>query len=273
MNRLHATEVLQYVRTPALPGVEVLIANPSLYSWRMLHQRYLLCGCTSVSTSWRYRGKVRHIEDGQTAFMEPGEIHQVIKKRKPAHFWALFIEPADLHKFAGEFGVSGAIHFARTEAHSPSFLRNLQALSRCLQSGTGDLELQSLLVVLLREALQHAEAQPKPGHLDGQALARSLQRAQEILHTRFSENVSLDELASAAGLSRFHLVRSFTARYGSPPHSYLIHLRVKRSCQLLRTGASCAEAASAVGFADQSHFTRHFKKVMRVPPRKYLRSV
>ena len=273
MNEQPPLEVLQYLRTPALPGVEILIASPSLGSWRILHQRYLICGCQSVSSSWIYRQKTRHMEDGLTAFMEPGEIHQVVEKRKPAHFWGLFIEPGEFLNFAAESDISGIPHFAGTEVNSPSLLRNLHALSECLKHGRNDLELQSLRVVLLREALQHAESRPKVVHPDGQGLARSLRIARELLHARYNENVSLDELAAAAALSRFHLVRSFTARYGLPPHAYQIQLRVTRACELLRAGASCAEAASATGFADQSHFARHFQKVMRVTPRKYMRAV
>ena len=91
----------------------------------------------------------------------------------------------------------------------------------------------------------------------------------EVLHERYTENVTLAELAAAAALSRFHLVRSFTALYGMSPHAYQVQLRVKQACRLLRTGATCAGTASAVGFADQSHLARHFRRVMGVAPRQY----
>jgi AraC-like DNA-binding protein len=58
------------------------------------------------------------------------------------------------------------------------------------------------------------------------------------------------------GLSPFYLARSFTKHVGLPPHAYKIHVRVERGRALLRTGATPAETASHVGFANQSHFTR-----------------
>ncbi len=263
-------ESLSYLRSSALPGVEILVASPSASTWRMLHERYLLCGCQSVSSSWIYRRKTRYVNDGATAFMEPGEIHTVVAKRKPSFFWALFIEPANFLKMAGEFGIKGVPHFAVTEVYSKSLLRKLQALSAGLKNRENHLKLQSQMAELMHEALPYAEGRPNPGVPDGQGLARSLRTAREMLEERYHENIALEDLAKEAALSRFHLVRSFRLRYGFAPHAYQIQLRVKHACRMLRSGATCAEAASAVGFADQSHLARHFRRVMGVSPRKYL---
>ena len=271
MKTAERQDTLRYLRNPALPGVELLEATSSTGNWRMLHERYLFCGCTSVSTSWVYRRKERHIEDGATAFMEPGEIHSVVAKRKPSHFMALFVEPEDFLVFAEEEGIAGMPHFSITEVGSPTILGNLHALSECLKNGKNDLELQSQMAVLMHEALQYAEVRPSVTNPGGDGLTRALRTARELLHERYKENVSLQELAKATALSRFHLVRMFTACYGLSPHAYQVQLRVRHACRMLRAGMSCAETASAVGFADQSHMARHFRKVMGVTPRYYAR--
>jgi AraC-like DNA-binding protein len=54
-----------------------------------------------------------------------------------------------------------------------------------------------------------------------------------------------------------------------PPHAYLVQIRLLRAKALLRRGRPIAHVASATGFADQSHFTRHFKRLMGVTPAKY----
>ena len=109
----------------------------------MFHERYLLCGCTSVATSWVYRRKTRLIEDGTTALMEPGEIHRVVAKRRPSQFIALFIERDPFLKLAEETGISGVPHFRVADVSSPRLLQDLTHLSDSLQEDSGPLELQS----------------------------------------------------------------------------------------------------------------------------------
>lgn len=99
--------------------------------------------------------------------------------------------------------------------------------------------------------------------------ARAIERAKLHLHDRFNESVSLDELMALTSLSRFHLVRAFALHTGMPPHAYQLKLRIERACVLLRAGVTAAEAATQVGFADQSHFTRHFKRIRRITPGQY----
>jgi AraC-like DNA-binding protein len=100
---------------------------------------------------------------------------------------------------------------------------------------------------------------------------RAIERAKHYLHDNFSEAISLDELVALTRLSRFHLVRTFALHTGIPPHAYQLKLRIERACVLLRSGVTAAETATQVGFADQSHFTRHFKRIRRITPARYAR--
>jgi AraC-like DNA-binding protein len=100
---------------------------------------------------------------------------------------------------------------------------------------------------------------------------RAIERARHYLRENFNELVSLDELAALTKLSRFHLVRAFALHTGIPPHAYQLKLRIERACVLLRAGVTAAEVATQVGFADQSHFTRHFKRIRRITPGRYAR--
>jgi AraC-like DNA-binding protein len=269
MTREQPDEILRYLRHTALPGVELLLAESSTHLWRMLHERYLLCGCRSVSSSWKYRGKTRHSEDGSTGLLEPGEAHQVVAKRRPSYFVGLFLEPESMVKFAEEAGISGVPHFAKVQVDSRGLLHSLYALSESVIAGSTHLEIQSKMALLMDETMRYTETRSLTAQPGGERLAWSLQTAREMLRASYNQNVTLDELAGASALSRFHLVRKFSALHGFAPHAYQIQLRIKQACKLLRAGASCAETASAVGFADQSHLARHFRRVMKVTPRQY----
>jgi AraC-like DNA-binding protein len=85
----------------------------------------------------------------------------------------------------------------------------------------------------------------------------------------WDRTVTLAELADAARLSRFELVRCFTAQVGLPPHAFQIDLRINEARGLLRAGEAPAAVAAACGFSDQAHLTRTFKRAVGTTPRRY----
>ncbi|GGM14081.1 helix-turn-helix domain-containing protein [Dactylosporangium sucinum] len=84
---------------------------------------------------------------------------------------------------------------------------------------------------------------------------------------------SLRELAAGVELSPYHMLRVFRDATGFPPHTWLVLERVCRARHLLAAGLTPAEVGSAVGFADQAHLTRWFKRVTGVTPAAFRNSV
>lgn len=97
----------------------------------------------------------------------------------------------------------------------------------------------------------------------------ALKRVRDYLHAHFNRNVQLSDLAGIAGLSKGTLIAGFKTHFGVPPQRYLIQVRLSEARALLRQGVGIAEAAYAVGFADQAHLTRHFRTVLGVTPARY----
>jgi transcriptional regulator GlxA family with amidase domain len=99
---------------------------------------------------------------------------------------------------------------------------------------------------------------------------RVLQRVREYVETNLESNVSLQHLATVAGLSTSHFIRAFRQSEGTTPHRYLLCRRVRRALGLLsETEMPLAEIAVASGFADQSHFCRQFRRFIGAPPSHY----
>jgi AraC family transcriptional regulator len=75
-------------------------------------------------------------------------------------------------------------------------------------------------------------------------------------------------------VSLYHFNRLFKASTGKSPYQYLVETRVRKAKDLLATGKfTIGEVANEVGFFDQSHLTRHFKRIFGLPPRALLHSV
>ncbi|MGF1495608.1 MAG: helix-turn-helix domain-containing protein [Elainellaceae cyanobacterium] len=99
-----------------------------------------------------------------------------------------------------------------------------------------------------------------------------LQQVVDYIQAHLSQDLSLNELASVAQMSAHYFSQLFKQSTGLSPHQYVIHCRIKRSQALLGQGeATIAEVAKAVGFADQSHFHRHFKRLVGVTPGTFVR--
>ncbi|MBO4226133.1 helix-turn-helix domain-containing protein [Bradyrhizobium neotropicale] len=76
------------------------------------------------------------------------------------------------------------------------------------------------------------------------------------------EPIEVGALADVAGRSRFHFTRVFTKSVGLTPHRYVVHLRLRRTIELARSGRQgLGEIAASAGFADQSHLSRWARRV------------
>lgn len=118
---------------------------------------------------------------------------------------------------------------------------------------------------------RHSDA-PPPLHRVGRE-RRSVLETRRFMDSCYSEEISIRELASIARLSPFHFIRVFAAATGLPPHAYLNQVRVKEAGKLLARGWPVAHAACETGFVDQSHLTRHFKRILGITPGQYRNSI
>jgi AraC family transcriptional regulator len=99
---------------------------------------------------------------------------------------------------------------------------------------------------------------------------RWLERVREELHERFPETLSLAELSESAGVHAVHLARTFRKFHHCTIGDYVRNLRIEHASHKLScTDASLAEIAADSGFADQSHFSRTFKRCTGMLPSQF----
>lgn len=95
----------------------------------------------------------------------------------------------------------------------------------------------------------------------------------DYINDHLDRELGLKELAALVQLSQYHFCRAFKRSTSLSPHQYVIRQRVERAKQLLRRGKmNISEVAIACGFTHQSHFNRHFKRLIGVTPRTFLKS-
>jgi AraC-like DNA-binding protein len=231
----------------------------------------------SVSSSqgrseWWARGQTWSSRPGSLQLKLPGEVHRETRRDGPAQFKVVLFEEALV---AHARRVLDGRPFA-----PPSKLglvvgdpaaRPLLALHTLLDEPSADrLTLETALTEALASLIALTSG-PTPKEVR-RFWSTPLRRAKDQLLSRYTEPLSLDQIANDAGIDKFHLCRAFRDEIGLPPHAYLVHVRIARAQELLRNKLPASRVAAEVGIYDQSQLNRHFKRIVGVTPGQYARA-
>jgi AraC-like DNA-binding protein len=158
----------------------------------------------------------------------------------------------------------------------PDLYAELWALTDTLRGPLVSLAVASRLHACLARLLEALADRPSstPKQRVGQERqAAAIGRVRDHLRAHVAESVSLDELASVAGLSKFYLLRAFRRAYGLTPHAYQMQLRLAHAWRFIAEGRPISRTTYDAGFADQSHLTRRFAALFGVTPARYARQL
>ena len=139
------------------------------------------------------------------------------------------------------------------------------------EAPAGKLYAESLAQTLLLHLLQnYSTARFKQKKSSGGLSGYKLRRVTEFIHENLEQDLTLAEIAEAAGLSQFHFARAFRRTTGLTPQQYITQKRIERAKNLLAEGdLPLVEVSLRAGFKNQSHFTTLFRKFTRVTPKAW----
>jgi AraC-like DNA-binding protein len=236
---------------------------------RHWHEEIYLCATLAGESYLDCRGTSLETRQGTLAMVAPGDVHA--NRKIGCSFRCLLLEFRGLQKAVEQFverNISG-LNFSSELIEDQRTLEQFLKVHRAMESDDLDLGREDLAHSFLHElALRHGTANiplPRNGNEDF-----AIRKTKHFLDEHYAERVSLHELARLMRMSAYHLNRTFRRKIGMPPHEYQVQVRIMRAKAFLRLGRSISETASLVGFVDQSHFTRHFKRFVGVTPGKFL---
>lgn len=132
---------------------------------------------------------------------------------------------------------------------------------------------EALALETLGAELLAAVAEPPGGRLYRERqlawYSDRIEAARTRLETQYAEAHSLTSLSRAAAMSPFHFARVFRQLIGTPPHRYLLQVRLTRAAEHLRHGEGVTETCFACGFNNLSHFIRLFRRTFGVSPSRF----
>jgi AraC family transcriptional regulator len=210
-----------------------------------------------------YGARTRTCEFSTVIFHPEGESHAVQFHNALTRIFRLQIEPRwleSLREYSSSFNRPGDLKGGPASDLAFRLYREFRGTETGAQ-----LAIEGLALEIFAEFVRHGErSNEEPG------IPAWLARARDILHAHFAENPSLVNIAEAVGVHPVHLARVFRKRFGSTIGDYVRRLRIEAACrELTRSDAPLVEIASALGFYDQSHFTKSFKRFIAVTPAHY----
>ncbi|MEJ2860398.1 AraC family transcriptional regulator [Actinomycetospora flava] len=147
----------------------------------------------------------------------------------------------------------------------PALRRRVDRLHHALGHPGEELAAQSRLAFIVERLAVHLGEQSAALRHD-RTLAH---RLRDLLDARVTEGLGLDEAGRLLHAHPTHLVRAFGTEFGLPPHRYLTGRRVDLARRLVLAGMPPAAVATAAGFHDQAHLTRHFRRVVGTTPGRF----
>jgi AraC family transcriptional regulator len=205
------------------------------------------------------------ITSGTVFFLPAGQVHANRVLGEGARCYEVRLDRSFLHRARETSAALG------TPAYVPGGPLSGLALRLYQESRETDaaspLVMEGLLLQLLGEIAR------RRGPFAGRQPPRWLRQAYDLLQDRFTESLSLDEIALVVGVHPVHLASAFREQYGCTIGDYVRRLRIEYACRAIARGDTpLIEIALDAGFANQSHFTRVFKRLIGVTPAQYRRA-
>jgi AraC family transcriptional regulator len=204
------------------------------------------------------------LERGALVYHPPGEVHWGEIACKGTRIYGIEIAPGRLERLK-DAGL--LLQERRTLAGAiPVWLATRIYQEFVRMDPVSPLAIEGLALELLAELGRHSSL------TQTSIPPRWLLQARDLLHARFTESLSLDEIARAVGVHPDHLVHTFRRQYHCSVGDYVRQLRVDFACRCMASSdAPLAEIALEAGFTDQSHFTRTFRRHMGITPAQFQR--
>ena len=263
----------RYYYKPELHNLEALHARFVEHRFPPHVHDYYVIGYIESGVQSYIRNKTRQITPaGHVGIVNPGEVHTGEAASPEGYVYrTIYPKPSLMERVCAELVGQHRIPFFRKIIISDDVLsQRLIRFHRALAAGHTTLATESLLfsaIALL--IVRYAELGMAAQSLGSENLA--IIRARDYLEAHFATDISLSSLSGVADLSPYYFARVFEHELGLPPHRYLDAVRIRNAREMLDKAMPISQVALAVGYADQSHLTHRFKRLLGITPGQYVR--
>ena len=258
-------ETVFFKRSEVLPFVEIRQASLSTACYHThSHDEFSFGVIDAGIADYQNLNQRNCIGKGDTVLINPADAHSCNPKAGDWSYRMLFVETSWVGQLQSELsGVDSIDYLPFSEVLNSSIAsyQQFQQLFNLLLNESNPLVVESMLIQYLQQYFLAKKSE--------KTASEHVRKVKEMISDQLNINHTLDDLVQVSGLSRFHLIRSFKACYGLSPHAYQLDERIKSAKTLLKSGHTLINISHDLGFSDQSHLQRNFKKRLAITPKKY----
>jgi AraC-like DNA-binding protein len=262
----------KYCKSKALPGVSLLDASMNSFSYsRHTHDDYSFGATCGGEQHFFGGGEFHRSYRGNVISFNPEMAHDGCSGAEDSLIYSmLYIAPDQMQPLLQAANMKSTHNFRlhKILIDDPKLHQQILALSLLIRdenSSSADQE-AALFDIALSLASHNGleDMDDKIKSTDGR-----LSRIKDYIHSSMDPDISIDKLATIAGLSKYHFLRIFRNHMGITPWQYVVNYRVNQARLALEKGEKVADVSFDFGFSDHSHFNRKFKSIYGLTPKKW----
>ena len=211
-----------------------------------------------------------NLKGGELILINPNDYHQCNSiENEIFEYGAIHITKEKIKKLASEiFNINEEVKFKQTVIKDFYLKKEFYNMIKLIFKN--DFKKEELFYLVIKELLQNYGDLKKYDFKENENIyLLETEKVLSYIHKNYNDNLSLDELAKVAGISKYYFIRLFTKYIGITPYQYLEIYRINKAKRMLQKGIPIIDAAISNGFSDQSHFTNLLKKTIGITPKQY----
>ena len=251
-------------RSP-LDGLELFRAKNTNYSYpKHSHNAYSI-GVIEAGVSVNYcRGKKQYSAKDAIILMNPEEVHTGYSDTEKSSYRMLYLSEDMLEQ--NLINNQRLPSFKENVIYSPKWARTIKNIHQSFETAQSKLFYEELVFASFSQLSLEFADEPLIASTNEHA---AVKQVKDYLEDNYMHDISIDELASLTKLNRAYLMRTFQKSTALPIYSYLLQIRIRHAKNMLINGQDASQIALDLGFSDQSHFIRSFKRITGSTPFRF----